>query len=638
MADPAPKIACFRRLAVTLVGLLVFAGSAAFTQGTHADWSAPVDVPGAGVTAGSIVTAAGADGTAAMVWTDGENVMASVKPSGAGFGEPKQLGEGSTPRVEVDDAGRILVAWISGNDVALAERAPNGPLIVAGTAMRAPGLSDISLAFNNAGRGLIAYVSPSRRGLVTRAPGERSFAPAWSTSVEDTYGRLQVGVGSGPDSASTVWSDPVGADAGLHAVHWSAATGAGPSQLLDTFTSGLGPGSLNQLEIVGGDNPTVLYNVRFTGLGEALHLKASTATAGSFGPAQTLLQNSTLIFPRSVPSLAVAKVPGGGASIAWRTITVDPDVPAWNYGIPMFRHDGSGLGPADQFLPPAPEAVDLLSLGGLPDGRTAVLYQTETEILEREQAADGSAEPDVSTIADVDEEMKLDHVEVAGDHHGGLFAAWVRGTDDGDRIQLAMYDEEAPGSTITGPATTTVGDPVRFSVAGDRWSPFTVSWSTGDGASHTGPSISHVYEEPGTYEISTTVTDASGHVDTAIHSIQVTPRPDPGPNPVAVLSGLKIKGPAKIKKGRGAVFTVKVANSGNATATGVMVKVSGKGVTAKRSAGSILARKSKSVKLRVKPKKTGTVTLRFSVSASNAAAKSARKKVKVLRPRSQRLR
>lgn len=618
-------------VSLVLASLFVLLGATLVVSDARASWTAPADLSETGATPGSVLTAAGADGSAAVVWLDDGQVVASIKPSGADFGEPQHLGAGSFPQLAVNDDGRVLVAWISGNEVALAERDPDGLLIKAGTALRVQGISSISLAFNEAGRGLIAYVSPGRRGLVTRAVGERSFSPAWSTNAEASYGELKVGQGAVSDSATTVWSDSPGAVLRLYAVHWSAGAGAASKQVLDTVAPQLGSSSVIQVEIVDGDKPTVLYNVKTSAFGDTTNLRASTATDGVFGPAQQLLEQNFLGAPKLGPRFFVGAAPGGGGTIAWRTMVNQPGTVDWNYGVAMAQHDGSGLGATQPFLSMGHQAIELLGLGVLPDGRTAVLHQSDTEILAATRAADGSAEDGPFTIGGVEDGQRLDDVKVVGDQHGGLFAAWVRITENGNRIQVTSYDEEAPDATIIAPATATAGQPVSFSVKGDRWSSYTTAWNTGDGATPTGASISHVYDTPGIYEISATVTDAAGHKVTAAKSLHVSPAldPDPDPVPVASLSKVTVKGQARLKAGKKATFKVKITNSGDATATGIKVKITGRGVKTNGSAGSIAAGKTRIVKVKVKPKKTGRIKLRFQVTSLNAGKKTATKAITV---------
>ena len=94
-------------------------------------------------------------------------------------------------------------------------------------------------------------------------------------------------------------------------------------------------------------------------------------------------------------------------------------------------------------------------------------------------------------------------------------------------------------------------------------------------------------------------------------------------------AGTGVGGPGKVKKGKKATYKVKITNSGNVKATGVRLKVSGRGVGFNTSVGKIAAGKTRTVKLKVKPKKTGKVKLQFKVTSKNAGGKTAKKKVKV---------
>ncbi len=109
---------------------------------------------------------------------------------------------------------------------------------------------------------------------------------------------------------------------------------------------------------------------------------------------------------------------------------------------------------------------------------------------------------------------------------------------------------------------------------------------------------------------------------------------DPTPNPPAGKASIgkaKVKGPGKVKKGKKATYKVRIKNSGNAGATGVKVKVKGKGVKARKKVGKIAAGKSKTVKIKLKPKKPGSVKLTFKVTSRNAGGKTVKKRIKVKR-------
>lgn len=68
---------------------------------------------------------------------------------------------------------------------------------------------------------------------------------------------------------------------------------------------------------------------------------------------------------------------------------------------------------------------------------------------------------------------------------------------------------------------------------------------------------------------------------------------------------------------------------GNAKAKGVRLKVEGRGVSFNTSVGKIAAKKTKTVKVKLKAKKPGKVKVTFKVTSKNAGGKSVKKKIKV---------
>jgi hypothetical protein len=99
----------------------------------------------------------------------------------------------------------------------------------------------------------------------------------------------------------------------------------------------------------------------------------------------------------------------------------------------------------------------------------------------------------------------------------------------------------------------------------------------------------------------------------------------------ATISKVTVSGPAKVKKGRKAAYRVKITNSGNAEATGVGLKVSGRGVSFATSVGTIAAGESRTVKVKIRPKRPGKVKVSLKVTSSNAGSKTVKKKITVKR-------
>ncbi|MBN8867807.1 MAG: carboxypeptidase regulatory-like domain-containing protein [Solirubrobacterales bacterium] len=104
--------------------------------------------------------------------------------------------------------------------------------------------------------------------------------------------------------------------------------------------------------------------------------------------------------------------------------------------------------------------------------------------------------------------------------------------------------------------------------------------------------------------------------------------------PRAAISKVTVKGPAKAKKGRKVIQKVAITNSGNVAATGVALKVSGRGVRFRASVGSIPAGATRVVKAKLRPKRPGKAKLTFKVTSSNAGGKSATRVIVVKRTKS----
>ena len=99
----------------------------------------------------------------------------------------------------------------------------------------------------------------------------------------------------------------------------------------------------------------------------------------------------------------------------------------------------------------------------------------------------------------------------------------------------------------------------------------------------------------------------------------------------ARIGKVKVSGPAKVKRGRKATYKVGITNSGNKTATGVRLKVKGRGVSFNTSVGKIGAKKTRTVKVRLKAKKPGRVKVAFKVTSKNAGGKTVKKTITVKR-------
>jgi hypothetical protein len=63
--------------------------------------------------------------------------------------------------------------------------------------------------------------------------------------------------------------------------------------------------------------------------------------------------------------------------------------------------------------------------------------------------------------------------------------------------------------------------------ATDRWSPISIGWSFGDGASGAGDAVSHAFGAAGAFTVTATATDGVGNAASATRSILISPAPPP---------------------------------------------------------------------------------------------------------------
>lgn len=103
------------------------------------------------------------------------------------------------------------------------------------------------------------------------------------------------------------------------------------------------------------------------------------------------------------------------------------------------------------------------------------------------------------------------------------------------------------------------------------------------------------------------------------------------PAPKADIGKVKITGPAKVKKGKKAVFKVRVPNSGKAAAKGVKVKLRAGRLQVQKTIGTIAAGKAATSKFSIKLFRLGQTNVLAKVSSNNAGAGSDSTKVTVKR-------
>jgi hypothetical protein len=90
-----------------------------------------------------------------------------------------------------------------------------------------------------------------------------------------------------------------------------------------------------------------------------------------------------------------------------------------------------------------------------------------------------------------------------------------------------------------------------------------------------------------------------------------------------------LKGPGSAKRGKKATYTVVVRNTGASNAAGALLRISGKGVSAKKKLPSLMPATGMSVRIPLTFKSKGKIRVTFKASAKGAKASSKAKTVRV---------
>ncbi len=119
----------------------------------------------------------------------------------------------------------------------------------------------------------------------------------------------------------------------------------------------------------------------------------------------------------------------------------------------------------------------------------------------------------------------------------------VESTDSTDSGPIALIDI----STLEGPAPLEVTFDGSASSDPDG-TPLSISWNFGDGQSSSEPITTHIFEEPGIYEVTLLVVDGEEKRDQASVAITVLPKEvTPNEFPTAVFSANPLSGPAPLE-------------------------------------------------------------------------------------------
>ena len=418
----------------------------------------------------------------------------------------------------------------------------------------------------------------------TRSPGADSFSAPVDLSLPggDAFNPV---LATGPDGTITIgWTRVVGANETIQtATRQAGSTTFSPP--LDVFGVA-GTITLGDLLVAPDGTVTALWGQL---AGANYVIRAATRAPGSAtfsAPVDISAPGGSAQYPRGSVG------PDGSTTLVWQQ---------GSGGLDEIKTAFQAVGSSTFSAPTTLSQGGIYNRGaqiaGGPDGATtAVWYSydgTKTTIQAASKAAGAASFGAPTTISTGTTSANNPDVTIGFD--GTTTAAWYQFDGSGSLIQAAA---RAGGAT-------SFGQPAPLSApGGSAYSPKLAS----------GPCGSYT----------TAVWERSDGVDYIVQQAS---------EPTAVclpsLEPLKAKGPKKVKRNKKVVFRVTATNSGDAAATGLRVKASGKGVKASKSAGSLAAGASKTVKLPIKFKKRGKVKVTFTLTSANAGKKTVKKTMKV---------
>ncbi|MCB0863650.1 MAG: hypothetical protein KDB66_10655 [Solirubrobacterales bacterium] len=143
------------------------------------------------------------------------------------------------------------------------------------------------------------------------------------------------------------------------------------------------------------------------------------------------------------------------------------------------------------------------------------------------------------------------------------------------------------------------------------------------------PSVAtEFYDDRGTLAEAVPVQVTRGTATTAIDA-ELRAKPKPPVARHAVIGRVSVKGPVRLNEGRKTIQRVRITNTGDGAANGVVLKVKGRGVRFRALVGPIRAGSTKVVRAGIRPRKSGRTKLTFRVTSSNAGRKSVRRVIAV---------
>lgn len=209
---------------------------------------------------------------------------------------------------------------------------------------------------------------------------------------------------------------------------------------------------------------------------------------------------------------------------------------------------------------------------------------------------------------------------VAVSDSGDALVAWTSASVAPSHIALAVNDVTPPAlSDLGAPQSVEVGETATMNVtAKDAWSPTTVAWDFGDGATAAGNAATHTYSTTGTKTVTVTATDGAGNTASQTRQVTVTPKGSGGHGDRVTLTvQLPKQSWKKIAKAKAIKLRCRLDVDGTCAATATVLK------GAARRLGLKAGKKAKSVTIgrgtgKIGAGQFGTVKVKLTAKARKA--------------------
>jgi hypothetical protein len=157
------------------------------------------------------------------------------------------------------------------------------------------------------------------------------------------------------------------------------------------------------------------------------------------------------------------------------------------------------------------------------------------------------------------------------------------------------------------------GVTVRVEATGGSGELIAGRWTCSDGRKRNGLRV----QCPGQKTGKVTVVAADGAGNTTQATLKIAPLK------------VSVKGPSSVRRGRTATYRVKVSNPGGTTVTGIRLRANGRGIRFNAGVGRLAGGRSRTLNVRIRLVRPGSVKATFAVKSDNGGSASAVKRVRV---------